>query len=1585
MKLKKLKVLSVLLLSMIFSSCEIGLGTGPDQEPPKLTIDSPEYNECVSNIVTIEGTAKDNTGITFIDIEIVETQQFFRFNGNEMRWEYEENNEYKPFSKDNSSYNGDVLDLKWSITIKLDDPNPSGKDFTIVAQVHDKNQNDGIVSKKECNVTVDIKAPNVSIIEPVIKSDITQAESEFEKYQLKDNNAISKLLNGDFRIAGLLKDDSALESLTIYLDGRKEMNVAKEDLQDCYKKWEIPYESLRNWEVNVKKDDIPEAQQTGKNLFRIVTESYDQAGNFELKVLGWFVYWNEADTPWILTNIGGESFESAVSVYPRSNLQGQAYDDDGLSEVEINIYKKTSTDLDYVKSDKSFVVNFPTEKSNDIPTYYSWSFEAPSETCQVYVEIICKDIFGNKSETITRYMTVQDVNPPKIIIEEPASGTILLGDSKGDFILSGKIEDDGDIKDVLKVARISDGKEDTQIKYFSQTYSEWEKASIEGTVDSNGNKIWLIPLDEDEIIEDGVYVKHFVKKFNLFDDFGIDGENQKMKTQTLILYAEDKGDVSSINYYTYTGDMEVPDVFIDSITIGSQNVKFGDETKTLPPFNRDSDGKIIDKAILKGRWTDNSIENWEDKTKIKKINVIWEGTTVVVNQNDDGTWTTEEITIPDSTTAVITATLTDYAGNTGKSEASFFINSSEPVLNRVTSLTSDGSYGEGKEIVISMEFNKNVSFENGSSEPVLLLNNGKTATYSEGNRTSKHLYKYIVEKGDDIPLLGVSGISLNGNKWFDEDGAEVKNINSLPSSENLGGRTIKIDTVAPVLEGLTNSTIGYYGKGKEIFITATFSEEVEIDDVSKLYLLLNSGTDVKTSIVSKAGQNAVLFKYIVNENENASPLKATFNLNGCKILDAAGNEFVENINQYTFSDIIIDTAAPEEPVINYSGDPVCYDPNGLNLTVSFDETASIKKYSLDGGNSYLDYSDEGIKIRNNGEYNITAYAEDEAGNRSDTSNTKTVYLDSGYVLTSIQTNKPDGIYTTGDTLIFNLNFRKPVLVENSQIELNIKNKDGENVTAEYVSGSGSETIVYRYEIQGGDSCDNLDVIKFFGTVTDNQGIDITKYVSIENISEDYKFVNNYEISIVTGSPSIKTVSLDSDENGNNAKLIIEFDSTSELSKGEGSIVITQNEETYLAPAYLTKSEYEEYEDAISAYYEKGTNGASETGISDTSEKYILKFEYDGDSKVVTDAFKNTIALRKEIEIASRSVVVSGRTMTIDLSESYELPVKGASYKITIPSNIVIDTLGGMNEDSFEENRTLNGYEKPIIRINKTKETITNGIATQPLTADVKIDCQTPNVEIKYKIDTTEYTSDTITQTTIENYYNEDKKYEKRDLEPTSGTETEYSQFTIGESDNTTDGYKYFITAFAGNEKGYEVAYRTVVRLTPNSNFENGVPKINGEGSYNVPSGINSVWIRGGDSISGGVSTPGFPFSWDPGEYDMARLMTKDTDNQWYWVSWNINTTAYFGFLAGNVPNDAADKGPSNWSWATCAFVSSKAKYPLYPGHSINMNTNWGNQFGSNSGDISGKWIGNFAFQKKQLQQRNEPGNESNYGEFVSEK
>lgn len=1517
---KNIKVFSLILLTISFISCRIGLGKAIDLEAPVLNITSPERASCVPEIMTVTGTVTDNQEINRLELNVEETNQFFKIEN--LNWYQKDGDNWEPY------LDGTVVgnQKSWTWSIKITIPHAvSGNDYTIISQVYDMYGNESSKSKDDRVVSVDTSKPIVSVNTPSLFNTSSAAEAQFATYSLKDNSVLQHLTNGNFKVAGTQVEDTKCNYLLVYLDDKITDDIPSYESQPefsgylTYKR--IEDKNQRNWEITFNVNDLPAEYASGKHLLRIVTESHDSADNVQRKVQGWFTFWNEADIPWVVADFGSEDSADPKKVYPSCTLQGQAYDDDGLSEICIDVYKNTGSGFEK-QNDKSSVIDL---SDKDNPTYYAWSVSALSDNCDFYISVKCKDINGNDSgEPIIRYMSVMDINPPSLFVESPESGSSLDFTGNGDFNFSGYVTDDGEIK-ALKIVRIADGKENSEINYFDSEYSEWGKATSSGYTDKNGNKVWDVTLSA-ETVSGNLHRREFNRTFNIYSDFGINGTTQLLTTQKLIVMAVDNGDSANIELHTYGGDTEKPVISIDDISVNGGSKKSLGETITLEPF------KSGDYVELSGSWSDNS-----NKLTKESISLTWKGITdfgITIDYDDasktSGTWKTKRLTPPAATTAVISAQIIDWGKNQGKANASFYISSSKPEFTRISADTPDGEYKANSKILIYMEFNKKVDFKGGT--PELTLNTGKKAIYTSGRGTSKHYFTYTVGAGETTDALKVTALSTTGITWYDVtvESSTIANM-ALPTGVNTleGNRTIKIDTTKPVLSDIKAITSGgYYSTGSEIFITAQYSETVNFTDVSKIKLTMNSGTSVYTSSASKSGANTVLFKYQVAEGNTAKPLTVTaINYNGCKVTDIAGNELTTTSLPATTSwpasgtnAIYIDTTNPDKPVINGLTDgAILYSNEGFEFTIQYDSDAAVNKYSLDNGKSWNDYASK-VTLANNGTYTVTAYSEDKAGNVSDYADSYTVTIDKGNILTSMTAGIPDGTYIAGREIPIVLNFRKPVKVSSdSTLVLNTTPVR----TAKYTSGTGTNQVTYTYTVQDNDSCSDkkLEVSGFTGSITDEKNNNIADFTKITDLKSPNRFIDNREIYVITSVPSVTGIAI----GGTEAKPVLNVTFSQNINKNTGSITVTQSSTGYKAPAVISEAKYKELPTAIQAYYTEGTNGASSTGVADTLKKYILNYGTDSNNTTLTNLYITNDYLKTTIPVYSKAVTISGKVLSVDLSGAYKLPVKGASYTVSVPADLVNDDLSQANT-AGSGTIVLPGVEIPYIRINKTAETInSNKTVTQPLTASVKIDCQTPGANIYYVNNSKTSNAYTFTKSgnSITAYNNNGMP--GTPSQPTTSSTRYTAAFNVGNNSDTAKGYKVFLRARANatvdgkntwSADSYETAYRTVVCIKID-------PKAN-----------EYMWLRGGDAPAGGVSTPNFPLSWNKNEYSKIRAMTKSGDSNYYWVTWAINTTAYVGFISGDMPNDAATNGPKNWCWGSCAWVGMPEKTPVYAGESL---------------------------------------------------
>lgn len=1556
--MKSIKKLFITLLSIItVLSCQVGLGEAVDTIGPIITITSPEPNQSVQSSITVSGIAQDNIEINEILIEIehqegkvdtlkykIKDLQLYWWDGT--NWQLQQSH----------NISGTKTQVNWSIDAILKQGNEgSGDDYDISVTVSDMFGNESKKSKDTRTVTVDFNEPKVAVNIPSLIGTNKAAETTSSSFELRNSSILSQLYNGKFIMSGTQEEDGTCDHINIFIDSETSEtdismyeNKTMEEITSNSKLLSykiVDDKNQRIWEKEFDVNTFPEEYRTGKHIVRVVTQSYDSAQNCETKIQGFFIIWNDADKPWVVADFGSKTKEEYVDVQPSCELYGQAYDDDGLAEITINVYKEV--DDGWAKLETNSKVIDLSEKS--YPTYYLWTVKSLSENVNFKAEVKCKDKYWSEnmsddekkfheSETVYQYMKVMDTNPPSLNISQ-AIDTLPMTGTKT-YTLSGTVEDDGEIADYIKIVRIADNKDNTQVKYFSKDFKDWDDATEDGyTVlspeETAGNKLWKIYLGKEEV-NGRKHKRTFSKIFNI-SDFGIDGTNQLFGTQKFIVYTSDTAGSATIELFTIAGDSEKPEIKIKSIKVNNNDpIDLTGGNKTLEPFNS------LDKVVLSGTWEDNS-----DVLKASNINLSWEGITgdfgIKVNYNPDkksGTWHTKELTPPAATTAVIYAEITDWAKNIGKDNTSFYVSSSLPKFERISADTPDGSYKEGKVIEIYMEFNKNVKFTGGT--PSLQLNTNKPATYSSGDGTAKHIFTYTVAAGDNTDCLEVSGINKDGITWQDVE-VETAKIETddmvLPTGNTLkSNRTIIIDTASPKIGSIKFSTAdGYYSKGSEIFVTLKFNEEVKIENIDDLKIKFNSGENIKSDSVTKSGADSVLFKYKVDDGQNAlTGLSVTgIEFGSCIVTDIAGNKMKDSdktISAVNAPKIIVDTTKPNKPVITgVSNNSIIYSEDGATFDITWAEEKGTKKYSLDGGKSVVDYTGP-VTLKNKGTYEITAYQEDEAGNKSDNAEPITITLDRGTVITSLTADKPDGTYKTDQKIQIIVNYRKNVIVSSdSYLTLNTNPAQ----KAMYKSGSGSKKIYFEYEIKDGDSCSTapLQPQEFIGTITDEKGNDLKDYTKLASVISPNKFTDNKEIYVITQAPKVNSAVFNDD----GTKCTITF--SSKINKNYGNITFTQSSNGYRAPVVLTEAKYNSLKDATKEYYEEGTNGANASGVSDLTKKYILKYEYEDTNSGLVSQFTSTEqenALVLNVPLYSKVVTIKDNVMEIDISSAYKLPVKGAIYTITIPAALINDDISQTNaEASFEQ--TLPGCEEPVIRINKSKETISGTIVTQPLTVNVKMSCQTPGSEVYYVDGSKRYQEKNVITYLDKGYDNSGMPAQPADP---SAEGTKYVSQITGVGSKVIENGK---EVTVGNKEGVKVFYRAKGKVTSGSktwwsnDYYETAYKTVITATFEPGDQYSYLWLRGGDSVNGGVSTPKFPFSWNTSEYSNVRAMTKIGNKDWYWVTWNISTTAYIGFLSGDMPGDASTNGPKNWCWATQAFVGYKANTPIYPGESFQFN------------------------------------------------
>jgi len=973
---------------------------------------------------------------------------------------------------------------------------------------------------------------------------------------------------------------------------------------------------------------------------------------------------------------------------------------------------------------------------------------------------------------------------------------------------------------------------------------------------SNPNRLWNLNLTPDALPnEDGRQVFRYSIEIDLEQHMNISAENPMLRSQMFLLRAENPDGRCTIITYAPQGDMLPPTIKINEVSViqgGTTTKCIPGEYQQVPKFSDNTTNKII----VIGEWTEDSTEFLDVQTylypnmefKINGINVTDTADVTRTPANGigttSGTFTIEAIVDASNMkdTLVVDTSIRDIGGNPSEHSASWLIESDNLRFLRISSLEEDTAYKAGDEIEIFLEFNKPVRLKTGrSGNPILTLNTtggaDGIATYkSQTNESTRQFFTYKVEAGQNTPnnvYLNVTGLSNtnwednaypftwistgldnnteeirltmttghNGDKPSGRDFyARALPVTNEPSNGDypftlMGGKRITVDNQAPTITGFTASPQGWHKAGVNIYIIATFSEQVRIGDTTP-WLILGTGNSGETEKALaediQVNNDKITFRYIVKTGDTTGENALTVTSFGGQILDIPGTAMTTLPNNTTLSGVYLDTTAPARPKVaigtTSGGGDIAPESNAtsdrplgnqyydnVHVTITGDtgsQNLGKIEYSFNGGQDWTSSTTSPINISlpTNGSYSVQARQIDQAGNESGSTGKTSFTWDKGSLVTSINSTTPNGQYTWNtsrneDNVSIQVNFRKALTFTGNQtITLNVANGASISKTVTLSAANlptmPTNQLTFTYNVASGDNTADLDVTDLDLNATDGGDVPApfinTLPAAGQNPSLRLGELKNIEI--VTGNLAVTSTNLSTGsntvntDNSINATLTVTFNH-SNLARGTTTLplTITQSAANYRIPTVLTETQRNKYRsiENFDTYYTRGTNGYVDGTGSDTSTKYILDYTKipaditpsasgDDDEKFA-EAFRQ--AEKITINANASVITLSGSTLIINLSGTYALQVPGAQYDIVIPAGFVQDSLSNSSPAVSVTPNAVGGIAKPFIRVRRAQETIrietvSNNRqarirADQPLTTNARLDCRTPGTIIYY--------------------------------------------------------------------------------------------------------------------------------------------------------------------------------------------------------------------------------------------------------------
>jgi hypothetical protein len=481
-KIQTLIICAFALVSIFFSSCEfdVTLGKRLDLLGPVLNITAPNEGKTVPESFTMEGNVSDFTGVSELLIKAkcgsVDFAGAWRWYNGTWQISIDNGNTWSLYSSANTKWEGTVYSASWSIDIDLQSTGlvPEDGKYTFSVQAWDTAGFTDGNSFKTLVISYDSDYPIVEIVDPYLYDKPYESPSALfatlDAYTdtsdaKTDPNLIGKFITRGFNLQWVITDQQDLWSVEILFYDTSEIidesldtplpanpiyryvknetpppeipdplnavrpngSVAVPDLAGAVGSWTYP---------NGGKAELlnPISEKTS---IQVVSVCYDAAANVNSeKVLGKFIYWPDADKPWIKFPDGMKDYnlgDTPYLIYPGRNVNVTAYQAHGVTKVEYEVFDsneaggevRSYTANGYVnpRQGATALVNPPKLGSRD--QRYSWEFITPFSSgnyilkAKAYGEPLTPGGSDVESVEYRLWFKVQDMSFPNFEEPEP--------------------------------------------------------------------------------------------------------------------------------------------------------------------------------------------------------------------------------------------------------------------------------------------------------------------------------------------------------------------------------------------------------------------------------------------------------------------------------------------------------------------------------------------------------------------------------------------------------------------------------------------------------------------------------------------------------------------------------------------------------------------------------------------------------------------------------------------------------------------------------------------------------------------------------------------------------------------------------------------------------------------------------------------------------------------------------------------------------------------------------------------------------------------------------------------------------------
>ncbi|WP_371366733.1 DUF4347 domain-containing protein [Pseudomonas sp. QL9] len=431
--------------------------------------------------------------------------------------------------------------------------------------------------------------------------------------------------------------------------------------------------------------------------------------------------------------------------------------------------------------------------------------------------------------------------------------------------------------------------------------------------------------------------------------------------------------------------------------------------------------------------------------------------------------------------------------NSVGSTAAVLVDTTVPTVASV-SVPAAGDYKAGALLDFTVNASEAITLNTLGGVPRLALDiGGRTvyANYVSGSGTSALVFQYQVQAGDnDADGIAVLGLDANGGSLHDVAGnALALGLNNVADPSG-----VQVDTRAPQVSSVTAIAAGDYKAGQVLTFTVDTDEPITLDTsggAPRLALDIG-GRTVYADYVSGSATTLQFQNQIQPGDNDADGIQIlSLQSNGSTLRDAAGNDLQAGLrNVRDTSSVLVDTTAPTATTL-VRANPSPSNAGTVDFDVSFSERVdglAATSFTLQATGtangqilSVTRLHDQTWRVtvgNVGGDGNLTLslradnQVQDRAGNSLQQGLQGPAYaLDhSSPQVNGVQV-PADGRYSVGQSLQFTVDYNEAVVVDTSGgvPRIAITLAQGGTAYANYVSGSGTQQLVFAYTVQAGQA------------------------------------------------------------------------------------------------------------------------------------------------------------------------------------------------------------------------------------------------------------------------------------------------------------------------------------------------------------------------------------------------------------------------------------------------------------------------------------------------------------------------------------